>query len=154
MSKTAAVPTGTCLAATPAMLRASFLPIALVTVLPACADEPRYVSQPTRYSRPAGGFPDFESCEETREPGSLFNCAHTVDLCPDGRAQLVFTDIINPAAYELFDRRIDVWLVGAGDVPEEMTFAIQADGSLVSTEVGERPFTRESPPRYAIYACE
>jgi hypothetical protein len=138
------------------MLRALPIALAAVAVLPACAgeDDPTYVTQPSRYSRPPGNFPDVESCLATREPGSLFNCSLTVDLCPDGRAEVVFTDILNTARYGIYGDRVELRLVGAGDIPDEMTFTIQPDGALISMDGDGKPFALESPPRYPIYACE
>ena len=60
----------------------------------------------------------------------LFNCTADLALCDDGRAVILVTDIINDGTYTQSGETIAAaW--GAGDVPAQVEFTLQSDGSLI-----------------------
>ena len=63
-------------------------------------------------------------------------------LAASGRAEIVVTDIINPATYRVDDGIVTVRLAGPGDAPESMRFRLSADGTSMMDIGGTRTWTR------------
>jgi hypothetical protein len=60
------------------------------------------------------------------------NCAMWLSFCPDGSAEIILTDIVNPGTYTLDTDGIDTsW--EAGDAPAQMRFDWQGDDLVEET---------------------
>ena len=58
------------------------------------------------------------------------NCYQTAQFCPDGRAEIIVTDIINTGSYTIVEELIHV--VGLdGDLSEELDFEVVSDTEIV-----------------------
>lgn len=64
-----------------------------------------------------------------------YNCSADLELCDDGRAFALVTDIANAGDYTESDTTITASF-GSGDVPQVVVFSIQADGSLIDDWLG------------------
>ncbi len=82
-------------------------------------------------SSSAGRYFEYAFYEPENCPNDpLFNCTADLELCPDGRAFALVTDIVNAGNYTETAGTISVtW--GPGDLPAEIVFSQETDGSLV-----------------------
>lgn len=89
-----------------------------------------------------------EQCEIARQHGFI-NCEQWATFCANGRAEIVVTDISNPATYRVDDGIVTVRLTGPGDAPQTMRFRLSADGNTLTDVGGTRTWTRrlESEPQ-------
>lgn len=102
------------------------------------------------YVRLTSEFPTPEACIEYQRQNPIFNCWHTLELCPDGYATFLVTDIVNVGDYEIIDNTV-IAQFPVGDVPPEIEFTIEADGSMVAESLGSRPFVLDPQPMYPPY---
>ena len=87
-------------------------------------------------------FPTAEACELARQHG-VINCEQWATFCANGRANLVFTDIVNSATYRVDDGIITVRFTGPGDAQaESMRFRLSADEESMTDVGGTRTWTR------------
>ncbi|WP_257456100.1 hypothetical protein [Archangium lipolyticum] len=85
------------------------------------------------------------NCERASAAG--VNCYQTLDLCANGRALLIVTDIMNDGSYSLRDGQVVLTLEGPREagLPETSTFAREeADAGLVG--LGDERWERYTPP--------
>lgn len=79
-------------------------------------------------------------CEAAQpDPGGLFvNCWQTLTLCPDGRAELMVTDIVNGGRYRVDGASLVVTFTGPSEVGPRATFRLADDRqSAVYEATGE-----------------
>lgn len=92
-------------------------------------------------------FPTPEACEAAQQ-GGWFNCFMLAEFCRDGRAFLMFTDIINPGTYRIRSRRLTVSLRPPAELPGPFVFLVSKDGqTLVETESGTEWVRAPGEPR-------
>jgi hypothetical protein len=114
----------------------------LLILYAACTSEPTTFGEPRTYRRLAGNFTTEAECVAYQQQQPIFNCWQTLDLCPDGDAFLIVTDIVNVGTYEVGDAVISTTFE-SGDVPELVDFAIDVDGNLVAEDLGTRTWERD-----------
>ncbi len=82
-----------------------------------------------------------QDCDDAMAAG--MNCAQWVSFCPDGSAEIVLTDIINPGTYELDLDGLDASFPG-GDAPPAMRF--DWDGDDLVDEATNNVWTETDAP--------
>lgn len=73
--------------------------------------------------------PTVADCEAAQpDPGGLFiNCWRTLTLCPDGRAELLVTDIVNGGRYHIDGPALVATSAGPREVGARATFRFAVD---------------------------
>ena len=67
-------------------------------------------------------------CEASQpDPTFYVNCWQTLTLCPDGRAELVVTDIVNGGRYRVDGASLVVTFTGPSEVGPRATFRLAGD---------------------------
>ena len=78
-------------------------------------------------------YPFFELQDCPTDP--IFNCSADLTLCQDGSSYILVTDIINEGTYIETETTIfSNWEFG--DVPPEISFTVQSDGTLTDDVYG------------------
>lgn len=99
-------------------------------------------------------FPTVEACAIAQQQGFI-NCEQWATFCANGRAEVVVTDIINPATYRVDNGIVTVRLAGPGDAPETMRFRVSADGNTLTDVGGTRTWNRrpDAEPQAEQSSC-
>lgn len=105
----------------------------------ACGPDGRPFPETRVYAHALFSSPD--ECALAQQHG-IINCEQWATFCASGRAEIVVTDIINPATYRVDDGIVTVRLAGPGDAPESMRFRLSADGTSMMDIGGTRTWTR------------
>lgn len=74
----------------------------------------------------------------------LFNCFPQLELCPDGRAFLLWTDILNRGTYAETDGVVEATFE-AGDVPERINFTLRDGGQALEDDWRSWAWYRTEP---------
>jgi hypothetical protein len=122
----------------------------LFTSITACAD--RAVDDVTVYGRVVPPYQTVQACRDAVQDG-LFNCRPSIVLCPDGRYELLVTDIINEGTYAIDGDELRFTMTGAGDAPDAFVGTIGDDDTLASPDLPYSPWPRIDAAPYRD-ACE
>jgi hypothetical protein len=125
----------------------------MIAIVMACGPDARPFEENRVYTHALFATP--EQCEAAQQYG--INCDQEAVFCSNGRAILMFTDILNPATYRVDEDVIIVrFTQGTPEAPESMRFRLAADG-MTMTDVGiARSWTRRTDLETAAAAlyCE
>lgn len=76
-------------------------------------------------------FETEEECIAAQDPEFFINCYQVVELCTDGSAYLMLTDIIDRGTYVRGDGAIETTWEGASGAPPSVTFTVTSETTLV-----------------------
>jgi hypothetical protein len=72
-------------------------------------------------------FETREECLAHQPPDFFINCSQIIDFFPDGRVEMMVTDIINPGSYEIRGQRVTLRFEGTPELPPKLELDLSAD---------------------------
>ena len=87
-----------------------------------------------------------------QDPDFFINCYQVLELCPDGSASLMLTDVIDPGTYQR-DAEAITTMWGDGGAPSEIVFDVVSPTELVDDAYG-LTWTLDEAGVHVLTGCE
>lgn len=108
--------------------------------------------EPTVFAHLVEPFETEAECEAAQDPEFFFNCWQILELCPDGSAGALLTDIVGSGTYARGDGVIETTWDGAAELPPEVTFTILSETDIEDDAYGY-VWTRTEDDGLALGMC-
>jgi hypothetical protein len=99
----------------------------------------RHFAEERAYVRPL--FATVADCEAAQPAGFHVNCEQVLRFRPDGGAEVMVTDILNPGRYVIRGQRVEVELADSIELPGRLVFLLSPDERQLRVESGSATFT-------------